>query len=73
MTEIVQVIGYRKLSDDEVTSMNAIKIAGNSLGALIDSFEKDPRFDQRWLAIGKTQIQQGLMAVTRAIAKPTSF
>lgn len=27
----------------------------------------------RWLAIGKTHVQEGLMAMTRAIAQPTSF
>lgn len=27
----------------------------------------------RWLAIGRTQLQQGLMAVTRAVAQPTTF
>jgi hypothetical protein len=29
--------------------------------------------DQRWLAIGATQLQQGFMALTRAIAKPEFF
>jgi response regulator of citrate/malate metabolism len=27
----------------------------------------------RWLSIGKTHLQQGLMALTRAVAKPTFF
>jgi len=27
----------------------------------------------RWLAIGVTHLQQGFMAVTRAVAKPTTF
>jgi hypothetical protein len=26
--------------------------------------------DQRWIAIGKTHIQQGFMALVRAIARP---
>lgn len=29
--------------------------------------------DQRWVSIGATELQQGLMALTRAIAKPTFF
>lgn len=29
--------------------------------------------DPRWLAIGQTHLQQGLMAVTRAIARPDFF
>lgn len=27
----------------------------------------------RWLAIGTTDLQQGLMAITRAVAQPTTF
>lgn len=29
--------------------------------------------DNRWLAIGKTDLQKGFMAVIRSIAKPTTF
>lgn len=36
--------------------------------------EEFPRgIDLRFLSIGKTQLQLGLMAVTRAVAQPTSF
>lgn len=42
--------------------------------------EKQAEFDRitaagpfQWLAVGTTQLQQGLMAVTRAVAQPTSF
>lgn len=29
--------------------------------------------DQRWISIGATHLQEGLMALTRGIAQPTSF
>lgn len=29
--------------------------------------------DQLWIAIGKTHLQEGLMALTRGIAQPTVF
>lgn len=29
--------------------------------------------DQRWIAIGATDLQRGFMAVTRGIAQPTTF
>lgn len=29
--------------------------------------------DQRWVSIGATHLQEGFMAVMRAIAKPTTF
>jgi hypothetical protein len=28
---------------------------------------------QRWAAIGRTHLQEGLMALTRAVAQPTTF
>ena len=32
-----------------------------------------PALDQRWIAIGATDLQRGFMAVTRGIAQPTTF
>jgi hypothetical protein len=32
--------------------------------------EAEPR---RWFAVGRTHLQEGLMALTRAIAQPTTF
>lgn len=29
--------------------------------------------DQRWVSIGATHLQTGLMALTRAVAQPTTF
>ena len=64
--------GYRQLSDSEVAMMNVIKGFGPSLDGLIDDlFEKGA--DPRWVSIGKTHLQQGLMALTRAVTKPDFF
>ncbi len=68
-----EIKGYRELNEFEILQMNAIKMAGQSLGGMVESCEKDNQFDQRWVAIAKTHFQQGLMALTRAIAKPTFF
>ena len=74
-----KIKGYRDLSQDEIDSMNIIKEKGKQLGELVDSllvkpgYEKDNSPDQRWVNIGKTHLQQGLMALTRSIAKPTFF
>lgn len=61
---------------------------GKALGQQIDAYieklnampgqfsEKDidpDIIDKRWLSIGRTDMQKGLMAVIRSIAKPTSF
>jgi hypothetical protein len=71
-----QIKGYRELSEAEIALMNKIKEKGAELGFLIEELGKLPdetKPDPRWLAIGKTHLQEGLMALTRSIAKPTFF
>ena len=68
--------------------MNEIKTKGNELQALIDKCrgadvaegkngdrEHDEVLDEasRWRAIAKTHLQEGLMALTRSVAKPQFF
>ena len=65
--------GYRDLSQEEVDLMNAIKEAGNGLGVLVDELMSNDKFDKRWISIGKTHLQQGIMAIIRGIAQPESF
>lgn len=64
--------GYRDLSQEEIDLMNEIKQKGSELGELIDKIQA-MQSDQRWLAIAKTTLQQGIMFLTRSIAKPESF
>ena len=70
-----QIKGYRELDMSEIDLMNRIK----ELGPLIEEVVNDLRatgdvdVDQRWVAIGVTNLQQGLMALTRAVAKPDFF
>lgn len=69
-----KITGYRELSQDEVDLMNVIKEHGKALGALVDALRAVPAMaDQRWVSIGATHLQEGLMALTRAVAKPTFF
>lgn len=65
--------GYRDLSEAEVAEMNRIKAAGEQIGALVASVAALPGVDQRWVAIARTELQQGFMALTRAVARPDSF
>jgi hypothetical protein len=77
--------GYRQLNEQEVALMNEAKELADKVGAFIAKLHahrdtarfdlsKDlPIVDQRWVSIGATQLQQGFMALTRGIAKPTSF
>jgi len=68
-----QIKGYRELSQVEIDLMNEIKAKGKELGELVDKLRRDERLDQRWVSIGATDFQTGLMALTRSIAKPTFF
>lgn len=78
--------GYRNLSQAEIELMNDIKEAGEQLRNLVHRvqmhIENQPKPETphsqvtspgRWAAIGQTDLQTGLMALTRAVAQPTSF
>ena len=68
-----KIIGYRDLSQKELDAMNAIKDAGNALGALIEHLQIAEGLDQRFIALGKSDIQKGLAMVIRGIAQPSTF
>jgi len=84
-----KIIGYRELNQAEIDLMNRIKENGKLLGDLVldlkaklnasPYFEYKPamsdliQVDQRWVSIGATHLQEGLMALTRAVAKPEFF
>lgn len=79
-----KITGYRELSPIEIELMNDIKAKAAEVGALVemlathhyttdDGAVTQDRPDQRWVAIGRTHLQEGFMALTRSIAKPTSF
>lgn len=68
-----KIIGYRDLSQKELDAMNAIKDAGNALGALIEHLQTAEGLDQRFIALGKSDIQKGLAMVIRGIAQPSTF
>lgn len=68
-----KIKGYRELSQKEIDIMNKIKEQGILLGNLVNELQEVPEIDRRWLAIGITDLQQGLMALTRSVARPDFF
>lgn len=68
-----QIKGYRELSQEEIDAMNEIKAMGAGLGDLIAKLRGNVALDQRWVSIGATDLQTGLMALTRSVAQPTFF
>lgn len=65
--------GYRELGPDEIARMNRVKNLGLAIGELVEYLEDVEDTDKRWVAIGKTDLQKGLMALTRSIAQPDFF
>ena len=68
-----QIKGYRELNENEIAAMNEIKEQGVALGALVAKLRRNGTLDQRRVSIGATHLQEGLMALTRGVAQPTSF
>lgn len=68
------ITGYRDLSQAEIDLMNSIKQEAERLGALVARLRNmGGTLDQRWVSVGATDLQIGLMALTRAVAQPTTF
>lgn len=71
--------GYRDLNQDEIDMMNKIKQKGVELGALVDELATlnaqtgNHAIDMRWVSIGKTDLQTGIMALVRSVARPETF
>ena len=68
-----KIKGYRELNQDEIDAMNEVKAMGVKLGELVEKLENNKDLDQRWIESGKTDLQKGLMALTRSIARPEFF
>lgn len=77
-----KITGYRELSQAEIDAMNRIKAVGEQVGELLMSLSygnpgggdaPEGVADAHWYMIARTHLQEGFMALTRSIAKPTSF
>lgn len=68
-----KVTGYRQLNEAEADLMNEIKAQGVILGDLVARLRGTDGLDGRWISIGATDLQTGLMALVRAVAQPTTF
>jgi len=77
-----KIKGYRDLSQEEIDMMNEIKAMGENIGELVEKLDNmvmDVNTmstswpDSRWIDIGRTDLQKGIMALVRSVAKPESF
>ena len=65
--------GYKELDSATIAKMNTVKALGNELQTVVLELRGDAEVDQRWVSLGQTHLQMGLMFLTRAIAKPDFF
>ncbi len=68
-----KISGYRELDQSEIDLMNEIKALGPQIEAVVDKLAALESTDKRWMSIGRTDLQTGLMALTRSVAKPGFF
>lgn len=68
-----KISGYRELNEDEIEVMNLIKNEGEIIESIVDTVSEMNGVDPRWINIARNNLQQGLMALTRAVARPTTF
>ncbi len=64
------VSGYLPQSDDRVAIVNRNKEAEERVLRLLDELGESTEVDPRWLAMGRSHIEQGFMAINRAVFRP---
>ena len=62
--------GYAELSQATVDLINVVKRAEQTVLQIVRDLNDDADIDPRWLAIGKTDLEKGFMAICRSIARP---
>jgi hypothetical protein len=65
------VHGYRPLPKDSIDLVNIFKIDEEQALRHLDQLESRDDIDKRWLAIGRTRLQEAYMAIVRSIFQPT--
>lgn len=70
MSSTPPIKGYRPLQPEMVELANKNKLIEELVLRQIDLMREKPDMDQRWLSIAYTHIQEGFMAMNRAVFKP---
>ena len=68
------ITGHKALNAAQIGDMNMVKHLGKQCRDLIAYLEQDNLdYDERWIDVARTQLQLGLMSLTRAVAKNDFF
>jgi hypothetical protein len=72
MTEhqALPVQGYTPQSQEKVDLVNVNKFLEEQALRLLDRLAARDDIDKRWLAIGRTHLEQAFMAINRAVFQP---
>lgn len=69
-----KINGYRDLSQEEINLMNEGKELAEQCSEFVTKLQsRGSDLDQRFVSIGKTDLQTGFMALIRGVAQPTTF
>lgn len=69
-----QITNSAKYVEQIMNTCSEIDEIGDKLEKIISNLLSEKTVaDKRWVDIGKAQLQQGLMALTRSVTKPEGF
>lgn len=68
--EGLPVAGYRPQSDEAVKLVNSNKVLEEHVLRQLDELAMREDIDKRWLAIARTHVEEGFMAMNRAVFQP---
>ena len=68
--QALPVQGYKPQSQESVDLVNANKQIEEQVLRILDTLGGRQDVDKRWLAIGRTHIEQAFMSINRSIFQP---
>ena len=68
--QALPVQGYKPQSQERVDLVNANKEAEERSLRILDALAARDDVDKRWLAIGRTHLEQAWMAINRSVFQP---
>lgn len=74
MSSTSPIKGYRPLEPEMVELVNQNKLVEELVMRQLDRHVREhnsKEIDQRWVSVARTHIQQGFMALNRAVTQPT--
>jgi hypothetical protein len=64
------VKGYTPQSDEKIALVDGNKMQEEQILRVMDLYAERPDIDKRWLAIARTHLEIGFMALNRSVFQP---